>query len=113
MFGEQFPDDDASRGEQLLSILTAVTGLLGFALIITLVEQVRGGPGGECWGGGRVIGQQAQAALEESRYGSRCDPLREAREGAARKPRMYNGVPRPHALLLLPMLTALLMLCSR
>jgi hypothetical protein len=41
VFGEELPSAAAPGGQQLLAVLTALTGLLGFALILALVEQVR------------------------------------------------------------------------
>jgi hypothetical protein len=42
-FGEDFPGDGAPPFARLVAVLTALTGLLGFALILALVEQVSGG----------------------------------------------------------------------
>ncbi|KIY99118.1 hypothetical protein MNEG_8845, partial [Monoraphidium neglectum] len=39
-FGEDFPGDGAPPFARLVAVLTALTGLLGFALILALVEQV-------------------------------------------------------------------------
>ena len=39
-FGEDLPPPTAPLGEQALAVLSAVAGLLGFALILALVEQV-------------------------------------------------------------------------
>jgi hypothetical protein len=41
LFGEEFPPAGAPGGQKLLAVLTAVSGLLGFALILALVEQAR------------------------------------------------------------------------
>lgn len=46
MFGEDFPSDMAPPGQQLLAVMSAATGLLGFALILALVEQVGFGEAG-------------------------------------------------------------------
>jgi len=40
VFGEEFPGDVSPHGQQFLAVLAAVVGLLGFAVILALVEQV-------------------------------------------------------------------------
>lgn len=53
-FGQAFPDAFAALpGEQLFSIVVATGGLVVFALVLALVEQVRrGSAGGGCAGAG-------------------------------------------------------------